>query len=194
MVPMVLLVLLLGASYFLFYRPRERERRRQAYEEQVTRLLDSDFVRSALPVVALMVELRARKNTIGPFFSAQKTEFLFRAKVQEAAWVWDLKRPDDRVRCPSAGETVRTCRELFLSEMDALTARAAEHVSAGADALRFGDLEISCFPDPEDLYDEWVVFEKRIAIPGKVHVDALRKKVEELYPHQMNRKAIYFIS
>ena len=55
---------------------------------------------------------------------------------------------------------------------------------------RFEDLHISYYPDPEDSFDEWLAFEKRMSIPSQAHVAALKKRVEEMYPAEIKAKRI----
>ena len=184
-----LLIVLVAIFYFFLYKPKRRQKEALAFAETVESVKNSEFVESALQIVRFMVHISKMKETIGPFFVAQQNGLLFNVRVRADSWVFEVKRPDDGVRRPDTNEIIKTYQELFLSEMDSILENVAKETGVPM-TTRFEDLHISYYPDPEDSFDEWLAFEKRMSIPSQAHVAALKKRVEEMYPAEIKAKRI----
>lgn len=147
-------------------------------------LEDSDFVNKGMQILSAMLELSSEgTSSIGVFcVHLQDNSFLFQNKVRSDSFAYSVKYIDEYIYAPN-GKMQSSNREVFEHQLNGILKRAAEKEDRLKEIVRFADLNIKYYLDPEDHYDEWVVFEKKLPVPSKAHVRALKIEVEKKYPN-----------
>ena len=106
--------------------------------------------------------------------------------------IYLVKHLNDGVR-DAKGNIVRTYEEMLEDDLDEIVEEAKKTEQRLEDVSLFSELGISYRLDPEDEYDEWMIFEKQIYIPNRAHVEALKLAIEKSYPDYIGHKRISFI-
>ena len=195
---LIIILIVVVIYYYKVFKPRRMKEQEAYWDQQVNEAIEGDFVSEGMQTLAVMLALCGSKKLaekpadIGIFCVAQGDQFLFQLKVRADYLIYLVKHLNDGVR-DAKGNIVRTYEEMLEDDLDEIVEEAKKTEQRLEDVSLFSELGISYRLDPEDEYDEWMIFEKQIYIPNRAHVEALKLAIEKSYPDYIGHKRIRFI-
>lgn len=195
----LIIILIVVVVYYKVLKPKRIERQEAYWNQQVNEASNSDFVNEGMQTLAVMLALREsdkltdKRADRGLFCVTQGTQFLFQLYVRADSLIFLIKHQGDGVR-DRWGNIICPYEKILADNLDSVVNEAKKKEPRLETVGKFENLDINYMVDPEDEYDEWMIFEKQIYIPSRAYVEALKLEIEKNYPGYIGRKTISFIS
>lgn len=152
---------------------------------RVVAFTKSDFVNRSMKILAFLMSCNeSGTGTIGPFCFKKDAQLLITAKVRLDSLVFLATNLGDGIRIKTDGTILKTYETCLEEDLNSMTKEAVKFDDRLMSVRCFNDLGINYYPDPEDAYNEWMVFEARFAIPSPttLYMRALDMEIKNHYP------------